>query len=200
MAVKITPTGRNGSSEVFILSLCTAGSSFWAPGLLYRHWHACTHTVKRPESGWSNMVTPCYLLLASFVCLDHLETPFVVTVLETHWMDESTNSKCTSWPTDALFEYKRLLNHKMNRWCKSWIFNTKKINKCLFQNSEQLWKLSCAALVVGREQELDPALCGDQVLLFVLNIRTAFNSCGHTNVFFIQSVYFCLHTGSPGDF
>lgn len=55
--------------------LCyTARSSFWT--FLYAL-QTLTHVQKsaHPERVCSNMVTPCYLLSASVVCMDHLETP-----------------------------------------------------------------------------------------------------------------------------
>lgn len=82
-----------------------------------------THGRRRShtESGSSNILTLCYLLLASFVCMDRLEPPFVVAVFGDTLKGggESTNSKCTSWLADGPLERRRLLNHKMNRWCET---------------------------------------------------------------------------------
>lgn len=74
MAVKITPAGWNGSSEVFILSLLHNWIILLDPSCWFTD--TDTHTVKHTHCayGCSNTVTPCYLLLASFVHMDHLET------------------------------------------------------------------------------------------------------------------------------
>lgn len=61
------------------------------------------------------METLCYLLLVSFVCVDHLESPFVDAVLATQ---ERGHAVKNAHP-DTLFELKGLVGHKMNRWCES---------------------------------------------------------------------------------
>lgn len=76
--------------------------------------HTCVHTYTSAPTHYlvgSNIVTLCYQFLTSFICMDHLETPFVV-ILETI-KGESTNLKCTFWPTEGV------LDHKMNRWYDS---------------------------------------------------------------------------------
>lgn len=99
----------------------TAGSSFWTPP----YTRAVKHTDSK--SGYSNIVTLCYLLLASFVCMDHLETPFCACLFGRDALKggRSTNSKCTS----GLTRRKGFLKHKMNRWCETGILSTRESEK-----------------------------------------------------------------------
>lgn len=143
MAVKITAAGWNGSSEVFILSFGTQLDHPLGPVFCFTDADIHTYSKARTLGPARPTRWPfCYLLLASFVCVDHLETPFCCcrfgdTLKGGGGASQQNSKKCTSWPVER--KKKGLLNHKMNNWCKRWILKTKKKNNnCLFQNSEQL--------------------------------------------------------------
>lgn len=77
MAVKITAAGWNGSSEVFILSFGTQLDHPLGPVFCFTDADIHTYSKARTLGPARPTRWPfCYLLLASFVCVDHLETPF----------------------------------------------------------------------------------------------------------------------------
>lgn len=79
MAVKITAAGWNGSSEVFILSFGTQLDHPLGPVFCFTDADIHTYSKARTLGPARPTRWPfCYLLLASFVCVDHLETPFLL--------------------------------------------------------------------------------------------------------------------------
>lgn len=120
MAVKIRAAGP---WEVFILSWTRS----WIILLdLRRALQGLTCAdASVPTLSWAlcDMETLCYLLLVSFVCLDHLETTFC-------WGHFRDAGRGSGWPALRQNEIKggkgggHFLNHWVNKWCESWIRNT----------------------------------------------------------------------------
>lgn len=134
MAVKITAAGWNGSSEVFILSFGTQLDHPLGPVFCFTDADIHTYSKARTLGPARPTRWPfCYLLLASFVCVDHLETPFCCCRFGDTLKGgggESTKLRKMHILTRRT-KKKGLLNHKMNIWCECWILNTKKKKKSI---------------------------------------------------------------------
>lgn len=105
MAVKITAAGWNGSSEVFILSFGTQLDHPLGPVFCFTDADIHTYSKARTLGPARPTRWPfCYLLLASFVCVDHLETPFCCCrfgdTLKGGGASQQNSEKCTSWPVE----------------------------------------------------------------------------------------------------
>lgn len=189
MAVKITAAGWNDSSEVFILSFGTQLDHPLGPVFCFTDDDIHTYSKARTLSPARPMRWPfCYLLLASFVCVDHLETPFCCC--------RKGGGESTKLPKMHILTRRTT---KKGFWTIKWTTGANaeflKINNCPFQNSEQL-KMCAGRQWRGTGSD---SLWGLNVSTFVWNKRKKPSQLWTHSHFYKRNNCVRPHTGCPGD-
>lgn len=167
MAVKIKPAG---SWEVFILSSSARG---WI--ILLDLWRAlqaptCMRTNIRQSAHTESRLCPTRRLFV--IC--SLSALFAWIIWKLHLLmplqrrqegGQSKNSTRASWHADVLLQrgWGGLLNHKTNRWCESWILNTKESITVCFKTVNCFEKGAVQLLLVSWDHDLDLPLSGGRV-------------------------------------